>query len=270
MNNFTEYSDINYDTEPDSISDDLDYERARVKWEAAIGYRIFAANRWGQLGDGHITARDPILSDHFWVLAYGVAFHRASVDQMVLVSPQREIVIGPTAGGVNHAGFNIHYPIYDSLPEVHAAAHTHTGYGTAFSAEVRPFQAISQEACTFVLDQTIYEGEDLEVSTTDGGYRIAKSMSGQGRRGRDARLCILRNHGLLTAGASPAHAVGCFVMAERVAEVHIKAREAVPISPESAIAVAENVAGPSAGWLAFQWLARDLVPDPSVVLEDRA
>ena len=33
--------------------------RARRKQECALGYRLFAAHRWGDLGDGHISARDP-------------------------------------------------------------------------------------------------------------------------------------------------------------------------------------------------------------------
>ena len=33
--------------------------------------------RWGQLGDGHISARDPILTDHFWLLDWGIPFREA-------------------------------------------------------------------------------------------------------------------------------------------------------------------------------------------------
>ena len=53
---FDSYPDIAYGT-----GSDLDLsvaERRQLwKWEAAVGYRIFAAMRWGQLGDGHITCR---------------------------------------------------------------------------------------------------------------------------------------------------------------------------------------------------------------------
>ena len=40
-------------------------ERAHRKRMCALGYRIFGALRWGMLGDGHISARDPELTDHF-------------------------------------------------------------------------------------------------------------------------------------------------------------------------------------------------------------
>ena len=60
-------------------------------------------------------------------------------------------------------------------------------------------------------------------------------------------------------------AVGWFVMAERVAEVHVKAPNARPISDEAAAAAASTLAPHSVGWRMFQWLQRSLVPDRSVV-----
>ena len=47
---------------------DLELERHKRLRELALGYRIFGALRWGDLGDGHITARDPERPDCFWVI----------------------------------------------------------------------------------------------------------------------------------------------------------------------------------------------------------
>jgi len=252
------YPDITYDVIP-PVVEDLEELRLLRKWEAAIGYRIFAAMRWGQLGDGHVTARDPILTDHFWVLGYGIPFRDATVDNLTLVGPDGRGVDGPTRNGINHAAYCIHWPILDTRPDLVSAAHTHTRFGTPWSANVEPFSAISQESCAFVFDQALYEGEDLEVLTTDGGYRIAEALGNN-------KLCILRNHGMLTGGNSPGEAVGWFVMAEQVAEVHVKAPGAKPITDEAAKIVESTLGGPEVGWRLFQWAARDLVPDPSVVL----
>jgi ribulose-5-phosphate 4-epimerase/fuculose-1-phosphate aldolase len=252
------YPAITYDSVPPAPTDVEDLRLLR-KWEAALGYRIFAAMRWGQLGDGHVTARDPELTDHFWVLGYGIPFAEATVDNLTLVGPDGRGVRGPTDNGVNFAAYNIHWPILDARPDLVSAAHTHTGFGTPWSANVQPFRAISQEACSLVFDQAMYEGEDLEVTSTEGGRAIAEAMG-------SAKLCILRNHGLLTGGRSPGEAVGWFVLAERVAEVHVKAPEAQPISDESAKMVEASLGSAEFGWRVFQWLARDVVPDPSVVL----
>ncbi len=252
------YPDITYSLDIPTF-EDPEETRLHRKWEVALGYRIFSKLRWGQIGDGHISARDPERLDHFWVLGYGIPFWAATVHNLSLVGPDGRVVEGPDTNGVNTAGYNIHHPILSARPDLVSAAHTHTQYGTPWSACVQPFRPISQESCAYVFDQSMYLGEDLEIVSTDGGERIAAAMGG-------TKLCILRNHGLLTGGRSPGEAVGWFVMAERVAEVHVKAPDAVPISDEAAKDVAVAMSAPAVGWKVFQWLARDLIPDPSVVL----
>ena len=92
----------------------------------------------------------------------------------------------------------------------------------------------------------------------DGGKRIAAALGNR-------KFCILRNHGLLTVGRSVEESIGWFVMAERVAEVHVKAPNGRPISDEAAAAAASTLAPDPVGWRVFQWLQRSLVPDRSVV-----
>lgn len=232
-------------------------EREHRKRACALGYRVFGALRWGQTGDGHISARDPERTDHFWLLGYGIPFREATVEAMVLVSPEGDVVDG--GADINIAAFHIHQPILARRPEVVSAAHTHTGYGTPFSARVRCFEALTQEACLFIDDQALFDDEEVEVMSTDGGARIADAIGAN-------RLLFLRNHGLLTVGASVEEAVGAFVMAERVAEAHIKAGvEGRPISIEAARRVRAYWRDKPIAWSAFQWLVRDLVPDPRVV-----
>jgi ribulose-5-phosphate 4-epimerase/fuculose-1-phosphate aldolase len=234
----------------------LDEERLHRKRHCALGYRIFAALGWGQTGDGHISARDPERTDHFWLLRFGVAFGQATIDDLVLVAPDGTVAEGE--GEINETAYHIHMPIHEARPEVVCVAHTHTGYGTPWSANVRPFRAISQESCCFVYSQSIFDGEQLNVMSYEEGTRVAEAMGTN-------RLCILRNHGLLVAGDSVASAVGFYVMAERVAETHVKAPEGVAISDEGAKALAEWGEQPSVGRSSFEFLLRSVIPDPTVV-----
>ncbi len=235
-------------------------ERAHRKRMCALGYRLFAAHRWGSLGDGHISARDPERTDHFWVLDWGVPFRAATMDNLVLVGPGGETYdgAGQLTGAVNTAGYNIHWPVLSARPDAASAAHTHTHFGTPWSANVLPFQAISQESCAFVFDQSLFDDEEVEVLTVEGGHRIAKALG-------DTKLCILRNHGVLTAGRSVEEAVGWFIHSERVAEVHVKAPNAKPISDEAALIAASTLALAEAGEAAFHWAVRTFIEDPSVV-----
>ncbi len=224
-------------------------ERAHRKAVVARGYQIFGAMRWGQLGDGHITARDPEHTDHFWVLNWGVPFAAATVEDLVLVGPDGAVTDenGVPTGAVNTAGYNIHAPLYAARPDVMAAAHTHTQFGTPWSANVEPFRALSQESCAFVFDQALFDDEEVEVLSTDGGKRIAGAL-GQNK------LCILRNHGVLTVGRTVEEAIGWFVQAERVAEVHVKAPNGRAISDEAAKLASESLSTDHAGWRIYQWL----------------
>jgi len=139
------------------MSDQIEAERLKRKREVALGYRIFASLRWGDLGDGHVTARDPELTDHMWLLRYPVGFERATVDDLVLVRPD-----GSTTDGsaINITAYNIHHPIHDARPEVVGVAHTHTPWGTPFCATGRPIESITQEACTFHDRWAFFDDED--------------------------------------------------------------------------------------------------------------
>jgi ribulose-5-phosphate 4-epimerase/fuculose-1-phosphate aldolase len=140
-----------------------------------------------------------------------------------------------------------------------SATHVHTGWGTPFSAEVRPILPISQESCIFFEDHAIFDDEEVQVQSVDAGKRIAEALG-------DKRAIILRNHGLLTVASRVDEAVGSFVHMERVAEVHMKARDAKPISAEAARYAQADLVRYGAGRVAFAALVARHVGDPSVVL----
>jgi ribulose-5-phosphate 4-epimerase/fuculose-1-phosphate aldolase len=231
--------------------------RAERKQQAALGYRILAAQRWGDLGDGHISARDPERTDCFWMLRYGVSYHEAKVSDLVLVGPDGGLVEGE--GVINTAGYYIHHPILAARPEAVSACHVHTGWGTPFSAEVRPIQPITQEACIFFEDHAIFDDEEVQVQSVEAGARIAEALGG-------TRAVILRNHGLLSVGERVDEAVGTFVTMERVAETHMKARDAKPISADAARFAQKDLLQYGAGRPGFWALVARHIGDPGVVL----
>jgi len=226
------------------------------KRQVALGYRILAAQRWGDLGDGHISARDPERTDCFWLLRYGVSYHRARIADLVLVGPDGALVEGE--GVINTAAWYIHHPILAARPEAVSACHVHTGWGTPFSAEVRPIEPITQEACLFFEDHAIFDDEEVQIQSVEAGARIARALGGH-------RAIVLRNHGLLTVAERVDEAVGSFVSMERVAEAHMKARDARPISAEAARFAKKDLTRYGAGRVGFAALVARHVPDPDVV-----
>ena len=244
------------DAEPEL--DDPREAREHRKHRLALAYRVFGAFGWGALGDGHISARDPERTDAFWLIRYGVPFNEATVDDLVLVGPGGVVVEGE--GDINMTAYYIHGPIHDARPEATAAAHTHTQYGTPWCATNTAFSMICQEATAFFEDHAVFDDEEVQVLSTDGGKRIAAALG-------ETKGILLRNHGLLSVGASVDEAVGWFLMMERVSEVHIKAGDrADPISDEAARIASVEIGDVSNAWTAFQYALRSKVPDPGVVL----
>ncbi|MFT4633736.1 MAG: ribulose-5-phosphate 4-epimerase/fuculose-1-phosphate aldolase [Candidatus Pseudothioglobus sp.] len=230
--------------------------RDRRKRDCALGYRLLAAQRWGDLGDGHISARDPERTDCFWMLRYGVSYHAAKVSDLVLVGPDGTLQAGE--GFVNVAGYYIHKPILDARPDAVSAVHVHTGWGTPFSTEARLLEPITQEACIFFEDHALFDDEEVQVQSLEAGARIAKALG-------QTRAIILRSHGLLTVGDSVAEAVGSFVYMERVAESHMKSRDAKPISAEAARFAQADLVRLGIGRSGFASLVERHIGDPEIV-----
>ncbi|CAN5668817.1 class II aldolase/adducin family protein [soil metagenome] len=225
-------------------------QRAHRRHRLALAYRIFGAMGWGSLGDGHISARDPVRPDCFWLGRYGVPFRYMTAEDLVLVQPDGSVAGG---GHINIAAYYIHAPVHEARPDIVSAVHCHTPYGTPFSTHVAKLAPISQESCAFFDDHEIFDDDEVSIGSTDGGKRIAAALGG-------ARAAILRNHGLLTVGATIDAAVGYFLLMERCAEVQVKASVAQPISEQVARRVHDEF-DEQAAWQVFQWAQRTHVPD---------
>lgn len=240
---------------------DIEVERLKRKREIALGYRIFASLRWGDLGDGHITASDPELTDHIWLLKYPYGFEHATIDDLVLVGPDGEIVenaVDETTTEINTTAYYIHHPIHEARSDVVGVAHTHTQWGTPFAATGRPIVPITQEAANFHDRWSLFDDDEVQILGRDSGVRIAESLG-------DNTVSILRNHGLLSTGPSVGEAISAFVTLERVTEALMKAPDAKPISDEAAIIARDDLAEIRAFEVAFEFLVSRHVGDAAVV-----
>ena len=218
--------------------------RAHRKRTLVNAYRLFGAFGWGSLGDGHITARDPERTDGMWLIRHGVPFHRTTASDLVLVGPDGRVLEGD--GIINMSAYYIHAPVHEARPEVVAVAHTHTPYATPWAANVEYFRMICQEATAFFEDHAIFDGEEVQVSDFDIGKQIAAALG-------ETKAVLLRNHGPLTVGGSVEEALGWFLLLERVAEVHVKAHRAKPISDEAARIAASEIGHVSCALNVFEY-----------------
>src|SRR6202048_5623629 len=115
-------------------------ERRHRKQRLAGAFRLFSRFGFDEGVAGHITARDPELTDHFWVNPFGMSFKHIRVSDLIMVNHAGEVVEGRYP--VNQAAFAIHSQVHQARPDVVAAAHSHSLHGRALSALAQPLEPI--------------------------------------------------------------------------------------------------------------------------------
>lgn len=224
----------------------IEEERLHRKQRLAATFRLFGKFGFDEGVAGHVTARDPELTDHFWVNPFGKSFKQMRVSDLLLVSHTGEIVEGDRP--VNGAAFAIHSQIHQARPDVIAAAHTHSLYGKAWSSLARLLDPITQDACAFYGDHALFDDYTGVVLDLEEGRRLGEALG-------DHKAVILRNHGLLTVGHSVEEAAWWFVTMERSCQAQLLAEAAgtpVIIEPAVAAHTAAQVGTHAAGVFSFQ------------------
>ena len=231
---------------------DLDEHRLHLKQRLAAAFRLFGRFGFDEGVAGHITARDPEHADHFWVNPFGMSFKQITVDDLILVNHQGEVVEGDWP--VNQAAFAIHSQVHAARPDVIAAAHSHSVYGKAYSSLGRTLEPLTQDSCIFYEDHGLFDDYTGVVNDTEEGKRLAHVLG-------DGKAAILRNHGLLTVGQTVEAAVYWFVSMERTCQAELAARgagEPVLITDDVARLTHHQIGSPIAGWFSgqplFDWI----------------
>jgi ribulose-5-phosphate 4-epimerase/fuculose-1-phosphate aldolase len=228
------------------VHESVEAERLHRKQRLAASFRLFGHFGFDEGVAGHITARDPELTDHFWVNPFGMNFKQIRVRDLILCNDRGEVVDGTWP--VNAAAFCIHSAVHAARPDVVAAAHSHSIYGKSFSAFARPLEPITQDACGFYGDHTVFDDYTGVVLDTEEGKKIAHALG-------EHKATILRNHGLLTVGQSVDEAVWWFITMERSCQAQLLAMAAGGyrvIDDETATFTAKQVGSHLAGWISFQ------------------
>ena len=212
--------------------------RARI--ELAACYRLVAHYRMTDLIYTHISARVPGRPQHFLINPYGLMFEEITASALVTVTFDGRIVDDPSGLGINPAGFVIHSAIHGARHDVGCVIHTHTAAGLAVAAQKRGLLPLSQHAMRFTDRLAYHDYEGVAVDLAEQ-RRLVRDL------GRNNAM-ILRNHGLLTCGATVAEAFDLIYYLERACQAQVGAMAgAAPLSiPRRSVArkVARQFARP--------------------------
>lgn len=241
--------------------DDPQAERLHRKQRLAACLRIFSMHGFDAGIAGHISCRDAVQTDHFWVNPLAVHFSRVKVSDLVLVDHHGRIVEGRHP--VNAAAFSIHSRIHLARPEVMAAAHSHSLYGTTYASLGKPIPPITQEACAFYQDHAVMQAYNGIASELSEGEAIARALG-------PAKAAICRNHGLFTVGQTVEEAVFWFLRMERACEQTLLATAAgqpVEVDEATALMTRKQVGSPKAGWFGLQPLVDKVLAEHPDLLD---
>jgi len=172
------------------------------EWQARVDlaacYRLMDLYGMSDLIANHVSVRVPGEHDAFLINAYGLLYEEITASSLIKIDHEGKILSKPDFGpgldyGVNRAGFVIHSAIHMAKPEVACVIHTHTWAGMAVSTMECGLLPNTQTSMRFA--KISYHDFGGVVINLDAREALVKDLG-------DNNALILRNHGLLTTGAT--------------------------------------------------------------------
>ncbi len=231
------------------VRPELKSQVSEAEWalrvDLAACYRLVALYGWADLVFTHISAKIPGPEQHFLINPYGALFDEITASSLVKVDANGSIV-GESPFPVNPAGFTIHSAIHDARHDVGCVLHVHTANGIAVSAQKVGVLPISQQSI-FVLSSLGYHDYEGVALRDEEKPRLVDSLG-------EKNFLMLRNHGLLTVGATIADAFLAMYLFETTCNIQLRAQstgaELVTVPPmiiataqQQAAQVTKNLGG---------------------------
>jgi ribulose-5-phosphate 4-epimerase/fuculose-1-phosphate aldolase len=186
----------------------------QLRVDLAAVYRLIALYGWDDLVFTHVSARIPGPEHHFLINPYGLMFEEITASSLVKIDMNCKPLL-PTPYKVNPAGFVIHSAIHEVREDAGCVLHTHTRAGVAVSAQKRGLLPISQQASIIMSSLAYHDYEGIAVRD-DERARLQADLGG-------AKYMILRNHGLLTVGATMGEAFQAMYSLEAACQIQVGA-----------------------------------------------
>lgn len=215
-----------------SVKEQVSDEEWRLRINLAACYRLIAAFGWDDLIFTHISARVPGAEDHFLINAYGLLFEEMTASSLVKVDVSGEIV-QDTHHIINPAGFTIHSAVHAARADAGCVLHTHTRAGVAVSAQADGLLPISQISLFPFASLAYHDYEGIALNE-DEKPRLVADLG-------ERNFLILRNHGLLTVGASVPDAFLFMYALETACQIQLAAQSGGAVLTEVKPAIVAGI-----------------------------
>jgi len=198
-----------------SVRDQVSEEEWRLRTDLAACYRLIALYGWDDLVFTHVSARVPGPDEHFLINAYGLLFDEMSASSLVKVNLAGEKVLD-TPHPINPAGFVIHSAVHEARHDVGCVLHTHSKAGVAVSTQADGLLPISQTSLFPYATLAYHDYEGVALNDEEKPRLVADLGANN--------ALMLRNHGLLTTGATIADAFLMMYVFETACQIQVMAQ----------------------------------------------
>jgi ribulose-5-phosphate 4-epimerase/fuculose-1-phosphate aldolase len=181
-----------------------------LRVELAACYRVFDHLGWTELIYNHITMRVPGPERHFLINPYGLHYSEVRASNLVKVDLAGNIV-GPSAWGINPAGYVAHSAVHAARDDAHCIMHTHTTAGLAIACARGGLEYTNFYSAQLYGQIAYHDFEGITVND-DEKPRLAADLG-------DKNFLILRSHGLLACGETIALAFARLWTLERACQI---------------------------------------------------
>ena len=196
-----------------SVRDTVSEAEWLARQDLAAFYRLVADYGWDDLLLAHLSCRVPG-EDAYLINPFGLLFEEITASSLLKVDYtgqkllESEYDISPEANV-------IHGALLLARNDINSVAHVHTIEGTAIASRVEGLRNVSQQSMIVVGSLAYHDYEGVVLDPAEAP-RLASDLG-------DARHMILRNHGLLTVGATVSKAFQGLYNLQRACEMQVAA-----------------------------------------------
>jgi L-fuculose-phosphate aldolase len=182
-----------------------------IKQKMIWAGKVLVAEGQDDFTRGHISFRLPDNPNLFFMKPHSLGMDEITMENILTIDLEGNVVAGTSR---RHSEVYIHSEIFKVRPDVNCVLHTHPTYSVAFSATGRPMKAYSQPSALFYNAIGTYTDTINLIRTHAMGAGVAKALGPH-------RAALLKNHGVVVAGASIEETVISVIMLENAAQVQM-------------------------------------------------
>ena len=221
-----------------------------IKQTLILAGKVLVAEGQDDFTRGHISARLPDNPGLFFMKPHSIGLDEITMDNILTIDLEGNVVAGTSK---RHSEVYIHSEIFKARPDVTCVLHTHPPYSTALSATGRPIKAYSQPGALFYDSLGSYDDTINLIRSPELGAGVARALGPR-------RAVLLKNHGVVVAGASIEEVVISTIMLENAAQIQLIAEAAGTPAPEFPLAdiqkLKHDISRPEQFAINFDYLVR--------------